>query len=83
MMKKIDKKDILCCTFLVIIFLIFVFIITQFKYYYGSTLDWEAQHINFPDYFRTLFYKTGDFLPDFALIILSTAMFISGIKNGL
>lgn len=69
MMKKIDKKDILCCTFLVIIFLIFVFIITQFKYYYGSTLDWEAQHINFPDYFRTLFYKTGDFLPDFAFNI--------------
>ena len=33
---------------------------------YGSSVDWEAQHAVFPAYFRTLFYSTGQLLPDFA-----------------
>lgn len=65
-MSKLNKKDIIYCIVLAFFFLIFVFILTKFKYYYGSTLDWEAQHITIPEYFRMLFYNTGDLIPDFA-----------------
>ncbi|MCI8497884.1 MAG: YfhO family protein [Bacilli bacterium] len=65
-MKKIDKKDIINCLLLSASFLLFFFIITRFKYAYGSTLDWESQHSIIPDYFRALFYKTFDLFPDFA-----------------
>lgn len=65
-MKKIDKKDFGCCFLLIVFFLAYVFIVTQFKYFYGSTLDWNAQHSIIPEYFRSLFYKTGDLFPDFA-----------------
>lgn len=65
-MKKIDKKDTLCCLTLVFSFLLFFFLITRFTYIYGSTLDWESQHSIIPDYFRTLFYDTHDLFPDFS-----------------
>ena len=32
----------------------------------GSNVDWMSQHTVFPDYFRRLFYETGDLLPNFA-----------------
>ncbi len=63
---KLDKKDIFCIGFLIISFILFVLIICRFKFYYGSTLDWESQHSVIPDYFRILFYKTHDLFPDFA-----------------
>lgn len=33
---------------------------------FGSKVDWINQHTVFPDYFRKLFYQTGDLIPNFA-----------------
>lgn len=33
---------------------------------FGSRVDWISQHSVLPDYFRKLFYETGDLFPDFA-----------------
>lgn len=68
-MKKVTLKDIKNILFLISSFIVFVFIIANFKYYYGSTVDWLQQHIAFPEYFRLLFYKTKNLFPDFALNI--------------
>ena len=38
----------------------------RFKYVFGSDTDWLAQHTIFPDYFRQLFYSTGNLLPNLA-----------------
>lgn len=35
----------------------------------GSKVDWIAQHSVFPDYFRKVFYETGEWYPDFAMQI--------------
>lgn len=66
MKKKIDKKDLVLSLVLAFSFIAFVLVVTHFKYYYGSTLDWESQHSTIPEYFRLLFYKTKDLFPDFA-----------------
>lgn len=63
---KFDRKDLLYSILLGVSFVVFVAIVVRFKYYYGSTLDWESQHSVIPEYFRMLFYKTHDLLPDFA-----------------
>lgn len=36
-------------------------------YIAGSRIDWISQHTVFPDYFRQLFYETGNMLPQYAL----------------
>lgn len=64
-----NKKDIRNLIILITSFLIFVIIIANVKYYYGSSVDWFGQHIAFPEYFRDLFYKTKDLFPDFAFNI--------------
>lgn len=61
-----NKKDVLYCLLLAICFVLFVVLITKGSYIYGSTIDWSSQHTTFPEYFRTMFYKTGDLFPDFA-----------------
>lgn len=33
---------------------------------WGSTMDWNNQHILFPEYFRSRFYQTGQFFPNLA-----------------
>ncbi|MDD3339711.1 MAG: YfhO family protein [Lachnospiraceae bacterium] len=33
---------------------------------YGSRVDWISQHSVIPDYFRRLFYESGDLFPNFA-----------------
>ncbi|MBU9727452.1 YfhO family protein [Diplocloster modestus] len=33
---------------------------------YGSKMDWLSQHSVFPEYFRQLFYQTGNLFPDYA-----------------
>ena len=65
-MNKLTKKDFLYNIINTIIFLIFIYILCENTYLYGSTLDWVSQHITIPDYFRTLFYQTKDLFPDFA-----------------
>ena len=63
---KLSKKNIIHLCVLTGIYLLFVLALTRFKYAYGSELDWGGQHYAIPDYFRKLFYKTGDFFPSFA-----------------
>lgn len=65
-MKKIDNKDIINVLALILIFLLIIFSIIGFNYVNGSTVDWDSQHWIFPEYFRTLFYKTKDLFPSFA-----------------
>lgn len=61
---KKDKRNILILT---LFFIIYYFSITRFgQYIYGSVLDWNCQHYLIPDYFRKLFYETGNLLPSFA-----------------
>lgn len=65
-MKKIDNKDIINVLVLILIFLLIIFSIIGFNYVNGSTVDWDSQHWIFPEYFRTLFYKTKDMFPSLA-----------------
>ena len=68
-MSNLNKKDKFNIAIIIIAFLIFTIIITRFTNYYGSLLDWEAQHIAIPNTFRTLFYQNLKILPDFVLNI--------------
>lgn len=61
-----NKKHIIRICILLGIYAMVVLILTRFKYAYGSSLDWAGQHYAIPDYFRKLFYETGDFFPSFA-----------------
>lgn len=65
-MKKFTNKDNINILILVVIFLIILFSIVGFEHVNGSTVDWDSQHWIFPEYFRTLFYDTGDMFPSFA-----------------
>ena len=63
-LKKDDYKNIVLILFLIIIY---VLCITNFlNSFYGSTVDWDCQHFSIPDYFRKLFYETGNLIPNFA-----------------
>ena len=62
MKKKIDYYYIL----LGAITLVLIGIIVGTDFLFGSKTDWINQHTVFPDYFRTLFYQTGDLIPNFA-----------------
>lgn len=68
-MKSLNKKDILYIWIIVLLFLGMIFLLSNAMYLYGSQVDWYAQHMTIPDYFRTLFYNTHDLLPDFAFNI--------------
>lgn len=68
-MKKMNKKDFVYILITILLFLAISFIVTNGMYLYGSNMDWSAQHIDFVEYFRTLFYNTKDLFPDFALNI--------------
>ncbi len=46
------------------IFLILLFLGTN--KIYGSNIDWFNQHVTIPEYFRNLFYETGNLIPNFA-----------------
>lgn len=66
MFKKRNKADVVNCIVLVSVVILVVLLITRFRYEYGSTLDWETQHYEIPNYFRSHFYETKDLFPDFA-----------------
>lgn len=61
-----NKKHIIRIGILLCFYVILVLLLTRFKYAYGSSLDWAGQHYAIPDYFRKLFYETGELFPDFA-----------------
>lgn len=60
------KKDYLILLLLAIIPVILVFLIIGEGKMFGHNIDWISQHTVIPDYFRQLFYKSGDLFPDFA-----------------
>ena len=62
MLKK-EYKNILI---LFIILLLIILIPTGFNLF-GSDTDWLNQHTIFPEYFRQLFYDTGEIIPQFSL----------------
>lgn len=64
--KSISKQTKMHLLLLVLFCFIQVVIITKFKYIFGSNIDWMKQHVAFADYFRNLFYQTGNLFPDFA-----------------
>lgn len=67
-MKKLLKKESIVAFFTyTLIFTIIYIILTNTEYFFGSNIDFKMQHYIIPEYFRTLFYKTYDLLPDFAL----------------
>ncbi len=61
LIKKYQNQLILIITTLLI-----VFISTRFTNMFGSNTDWINQHTVIPDYFRQIFYKTGNLLPNLA-----------------
>ena len=68
-MEKLNKKDKFNIFWIGIIYLTIAFVITHGEFIFGSSMDWGFQHITFPEYFRMLFYNTGDLFPDFAFNI--------------
>lgn len=59
-----DKYIFLLLAFIMIVVL---FVPLGSNNIYGSMTDWVMQHTVFPDYFRTLFYSTGNLTPNLAL----------------
>lgn len=63
-----DKvKDRYVFLLLALVMIIVLFVPLGSGNIYGSMTDWVMQHTVFPDYFRTLFYSTGDLTPNLAL----------------
>ncbi len=46
--------------------LLAVFLGSKSGFLFGSTVDWLNQHTVYPDYFRNLFYETGNIFPNLA-----------------
>lgn len=65
-MKKIKLRDIIYLIIITLSFVGLILFLTNGVNLYGSTLDWYAEHLAIPEYFRTLFYDTKDLFPDFA-----------------
>ena len=66
-MRKDNKKNFINVLIIIVFVLLYVIVTTNFfEYLYGSTVDWDCQHWTIPDYFRKLFYSTGDLIPNFA-----------------
>lgn len=60
------KKDYLILILLAILPLLLVFMIVPDGYLFGNKVDWLSQHTVIPNYFRQLFYSSGNLFPDFA-----------------
>ena len=50
------KKDYINLLIISSFCLLIVFVVTRFKYTFGSDTDWINQHTVFPEYLRTSFY---------------------------
>ncbi|MFA5603982.1 MAG: YfhO family protein [Bacilli bacterium] len=60
------KKDYIYILIIFIVGLIVALISKGSNTLYGSQTDWLSQHWALPEYFRTLFYETGELFPNFA-----------------
>lgn len=68
-MKKEKKTQYIHYLCIIAFLLLIIFITTGKDAMFGSKMDWIGQHTSFPDYFRMLFYQTGDLFPNFAFNI--------------
>ena len=59
------RKDSLFYFFIVSYGLLFVLLLMENNYVFGSKVDWFSQHTVISDYFRKIFYETGSFIPNF------------------
>lgn len=66
MKKKMINKEILNYFIIVFYTLSLVFLMTDSNSLYGSMQDWVSQHSVIPDYFRNIFYETGNLVPNLA-----------------
>lgn len=64
-----SKNDKVCYLIILAVGLLFVFVVLGCNNLFGATTDWLTQHVVFPDYFRQLFYETGNLIPDLAFHI--------------
>ena len=63
---KSDKKNYLI---ILLYGIILIVVMLGFNNLYGSSTDWISQHSVIPDYFRKIFYETGNLAPDLAINI--------------
>lgn len=63
---KSDKKNYLI---ILLYGIILIAVMLGFNNLYGSSTDWISQHSVIPDYFRKIFYETGNLAPDLAINI--------------
>lgn len=70
-MRNKIKKNIVLVHTVIILFVILLefFLLSRNKYILGSDGDWFIQSTSFYEYFRNLFYETGELFPDLALHI--------------
>lgn len=68
-MKRFQFKERYCFLLLFILTILFTGVFVVRLGIFGSRVDWISQHSVFPDYFRRLFYETGELFPEFALNI--------------
>ena len=64
--RRVLYRDILSVGLICIAVLIFIYTLLRGGRVYGSVLDWASQHSVIPDYFRKLFYETGQLIPSLA-----------------
>ena len=64
--RRLGRRDYIVLLSLAIAVAAAVVGFTHFKYAFGAALDWADQHYAIPDYFRKLFYETGELFPSFA-----------------
>ena len=62
---KDENTRMHCLAFVLLTGLIFYFIIRN-HCLFASTTDWFKQHVTFANYFRNLFYETGNLFPNFS-----------------
>lgn len=60
------KKDYIYILIIFVVGLMVALITKGSNTLYGSQTDWLSQHWALPEYFRTLFYETGELFPNFA-----------------
>ena len=60
------KKDIFAIFIYILTFSVIYLILTTDNHLFASNVDFRTQHYLIPEYFRTLFYSTGNLFPDFA-----------------
>lgn len=61
-----NKKNKISIFILLSFGLLFILGVFVSGYLFGSNIDWINQHTVFPEYFRNLFYETGNLFPQIA-----------------